>query len=259
MTCTTFTGKNAVDMQIVIDAMNVLHEQDKLDTFVIVSGDTDYIPLITEIAGRGKRCIVAAHEGRIGSDVKECCHEFINLDKLGKPEKIVAKKDVKPERTSTVSAIPAATPIPVNVTSPVQRSGLIVERAEGPKIEAPKLETPVALKMRRVSKKARDGGISIKNELGKSLTLFPDQWLDVLDTMEQCCVHGPVDFTIVKDYFEELIEQGVLTFSKSIVVPLLNTFIYHGLFEQPSRGRLALVKDFEAKRKAFVEVNDLDI
>ena len=68
MTCTTATGKNAVDMQIVIDTMNVLHEQDKLDTFVLVSGDMDYIPLITEIAGRGKRCIVAAHEGRIGGD-----------------------------------------------------------------------------------------------------------------------------------------------------------------------------------------------
>jgi len=249
------SGKNGADMQIVIDVMNTLYQREDVDTFVIVAGDTDYVPLINEIASRGKRCVVAAHDKKMGDSVKECCHEFISLDDL------LAETTANALIESPVPAMPVK-PLPTVASlspeiRPVRKSYLTeakdARKSPVENVPAKQSETKKSVPQKDTvkKKKARGVGVTIENDQ-KSLTLFPDQWLNVLDEMEKCCCFGPIDFTELRDYVEKLFDSGQVTFSKSIIVPVLNTYIAQGLFDQPSRGRIVIADNFEQKRQQFV-------
>jgi uncharacterized LabA/DUF88 family protein len=256
------SGKNGADMQIVIDVMNALNEKDDIDTFVIAAGDTDYIPLINEIASRGKRCIVAAHNEKVGEAVKDCCHEFISLDEIAESAKAESVEKVaeteQPVETKKLvkAAIVGSAPL-VKPLAPVKK-GTIGKPT--PTSLAPKKDVAaekVAVKPRPVRKKTKGGGVTIENDKFR-LTLFPEQWITVLDAMEKCCNYGAVDFSALIDYIEDLMEQGEVTFSKNIIVPVINTFVKHELFTQPARGRIVIADDFERKRKDFIHEYQLE-
>ena len=74
------TGKNATDMTLTIDAMDVLHKQ-QATTFAIVSNDSDFTPLAVRLREYG---IYVIGIGRKDSSVsfRNACSEFISLDSL---------------------------------------------------------------------------------------------------------------------------------------------------------------------------------
>ena len=244
------SGKNGADMQIVIDVMNALNEKEDIDTFVIAAGDTDYVPLINEIASRGKRCIVAAHDEKMGDAVKECCHEFISLDEIVKglkkepAEQSPENKKIPYAKTKVSDSLSAS-------SVSVKNSAKNVLATASPEPKKTEVNEKELNKPKIVRKRARGGGVTIENDKN-SLTLFPDQWLTVLDAMEKCCSYGPVDFGDLIEYIRNLIDQGEVTFSKGIIVPVMNTFVKQGLFTQPVRGRIVTAGDFDRKRKELV-------
>ena len=257
------SGKNGADMQIVIDVMNALNEKEDINTFVIAAGDTDYVPLINEIASRGKRCIVAAHDEKVGEAVKECCHEFISLDEIA----INYKKELVAQKTMKTQPVESKQPAQINVKGsespvtplvPVKKSAKSVLTLATPEPKKEDTRENEMVKQKFVRKRTRGGGVTIENDKKKSLTLFPDQWLMVLDAMQICCNYGPVDFGDLLDYIENLIDKDEVTFSKNIVVPVINTFVKQGLFTQPVRGRIVISDNFDRKRKEFVHEYQLE-
>ena len=71
-------GKNATDIALVVDAMDILHD-DKIDGFCIVSSDSDFSPLATRLTEAAKYVLVI---GREASPLKGRCDEFISLESL---------------------------------------------------------------------------------------------------------------------------------------------------------------------------------
>jgi uncharacterized protein (TIGR00288 family) len=66
-------SKSLADPMLVCDIMQTLHERPFIKTFVIVSGDKDFIPVIRRIAEQGKRVIVIGVEGSTADPlIKEC-------------------------------------------------------------------------------------------------------------------------------------------------------------------------------------------
>lgn len=70
-------NKNATDFTLTIDAMDILHQCD-IDEFVIVSGDSDFVPLITRLKKVGKRVTVAGCK-QTSNHLKNACCEFLLL------------------------------------------------------------------------------------------------------------------------------------------------------------------------------------
>lgn len=70
-------NNNATDFTLTIDAMDILHQCD-IDEFVIVSGDSDFVPLITRLKQEGKRMTVAGCK-QTSSELKNACCEFLLL------------------------------------------------------------------------------------------------------------------------------------------------------------------------------------
>ena len=44
-----YSGKNSADIRMVVDAMDVAHRNEHIDTFAIVSGDSDFSPLVSKL------------------------------------------------------------------------------------------------------------------------------------------------------------------------------------------------------------------
>ena len=78
--------KSLADPMMVCDIMQTLYERPFIKTFVIVSGDKDFIPLLRQIAKHGKRAIVIGVEGSTSYPlIKECDRlhfDFLNYSDI---------------------------------------------------------------------------------------------------------------------------------------------------------------------------------
>lgn len=92
---TTAKGKNGADVRLAIDAIENMASNQIIDTFVIGSGDTDFLALIQRIRSRGKKVIILGFEHSAGALIKTSSSEFKSLDELlGKPEKESLSSDL---------------------------------------------------------------------------------------------------------------------------------------------------------------------
>lgn len=81
------TGKNATDMALAIDVMDVLHKNPDVKTFAIVSNDSDFTPLAVRLREYGISLIGIGMRDSSFS-FKSACSEFISMESLSDEEKI---------------------------------------------------------------------------------------------------------------------------------------------------------------------------
>jgi uncharacterized protein (TIGR00288 family) len=76
-------GKNATDVALVIDAMDLLYAQN-LDAFCLVSSDSDFTPLVMRILTNGLK-VYGFGEQKTPMPFVSACSRFIYLEALGEP------------------------------------------------------------------------------------------------------------------------------------------------------------------------------
>ena len=81
----TNSGKNAADIQLAIDAIDMMHRNPAMDTYVIVSSDTDFVPLVSTLRGSGKTVIGAGHIGVVSRALVNSCDRYMSLSDGKKP------------------------------------------------------------------------------------------------------------------------------------------------------------------------------
>ena len=86
---TSRSGKNGADVRLAIDVMEVMEHQPSISTYVIGSGDTDFIPLLQKVRARCKDVIVVGFEDSVGRLVKANTTEFASLDEICAPQSSV--------------------------------------------------------------------------------------------------------------------------------------------------------------------------
>lgn len=69
--------KNAVDMYMAIDAMDILHNRKNVDTFILLTGDSDFLPLVNAARREGNRVIAIGVDGSSSSHLAQSVDEFI--------------------------------------------------------------------------------------------------------------------------------------------------------------------------------------
>jgi len=70
-----------VDIHMIIDVMKYAH-LNVVDLIYLISGDQDYLPLITEVMRQGKQVYVGALSSGLGKPLVYSCDEFFDLDKF---------------------------------------------------------------------------------------------------------------------------------------------------------------------------------
>lgn len=98
-------GKNASDIGLVIDAMDILHVG-KFDGFVLVSSDSDFTRLASRIREEGLE-VVGIGEAKTPESLRKVCNRFILIENIVGD----AAAEAKPAASPTARTEPAATPL----------------------------------------------------------------------------------------------------------------------------------------------------
>ena len=76
------TGKNSADIRLVVDAMDLSWSKEHIDTFVIVSGDSDFSPLVAKLKENGRHVIGLGMKKSTSPLLANSCDEFIYYEDL---------------------------------------------------------------------------------------------------------------------------------------------------------------------------------
>ncbi|MGL6096633.1 MAG: NYN domain-containing protein [Fimbriiglobus sp.] len=76
------TGKNSADIRMCVDAMDLAYSKDHIDTFVVVSGDSDFSPLVSKLKELGKHVIGLGLADATSNLLRDNCDEFIYYEDL---------------------------------------------------------------------------------------------------------------------------------------------------------------------------------
>src|SRR6266545_791358 len=74
--------KNAADIKLAVDAMELAYERAFVSTFVIASGDSDFTPLVAALRGLNRRVIGIGVKGSTSALLPPSCDEFMFYDRL---------------------------------------------------------------------------------------------------------------------------------------------------------------------------------
>lgn len=72
-----YTGKNSADIKLVVDAMDLCYAKEHLDTFVVLSGDSDFSPLVSKLKENNKYVIGVGVKNSSSNLLIDNCDEFI--------------------------------------------------------------------------------------------------------------------------------------------------------------------------------------
>ena len=76
------SGKNSADIRMVVDALDLCYTKSHVDTFVIVSGDSDFSPLVSKLRENAKLVIGVGVKSSTSDLLTANCDEFIFYDDL---------------------------------------------------------------------------------------------------------------------------------------------------------------------------------
>jgi uncharacterized protein (TIGR00288 family) len=94
------SGKNSADIRMVVDALDLCYTKGHVDTFVIVSGDSDFSPLVSKLRENAKTVIGVGVKNSTSDLFLNNCDEFIYYDDL-------VRKEAKRRRTPATREKPA--------------------------------------------------------------------------------------------------------------------------------------------------------
>jgi uncharacterized protein (TIGR00288 family) len=77
------TGKNSADIRLCVDAMDLAYSKEHIDTFVVLSGDSDFSPLVSKLKELGKHVIGLGMQDSTSDLLRDNCDEFIYYEDLG--------------------------------------------------------------------------------------------------------------------------------------------------------------------------------
>ncbi|MBI3222801.1 MAG: NYN domain-containing protein [Nitrosomonadales bacterium] len=89
------SGKNSADIRMVVDALDLCYTKSHVDTFVIISGDSDFSPLVSKLRENNKYVIGIGVKDSTSDLLSANCDEFIFYDDLVRAQEAKKKQAAK--------------------------------------------------------------------------------------------------------------------------------------------------------------------
>ncbi len=97
------SGKNSADIRMVVDALDLCYTKDHIDTFVIISGDSDFSPLVSKLRENAKLVIGVGVRSSTSDLLMSNCDEFVFYDDLVKASSTQKKRKKAPRKKAAES------------------------------------------------------------------------------------------------------------------------------------------------------------
>lgn len=103
------SGKNSADIRMVVDALDLCYTKSHVDTFVVISGDSDFSPLVSKLRENNKVVIGVGVKSSTSDLLIANCDEFIFYDDLVRESEKQRKtrRKAKAKKAAPKSAAPA--------------------------------------------------------------------------------------------------------------------------------------------------------
>jgi uncharacterized protein (TIGR00288 family) len=75
-------GKNSADIRMCVDAIDLAHSKSHIDTFALLTGDSDFSPLVSKLKENGKRVIGLGMKDSTSALLVDNCDEFVYYEDL---------------------------------------------------------------------------------------------------------------------------------------------------------------------------------
>ena len=127
------TGKNSADIRLCVDALDLSYSKPHIDTFVILSGDSDFSPLVSKLRENNKHVIGVGTKGSTSALLRDNCDEFIYYEDLVPQSRAKAQSQAPASVSAPVVVVPAPVPAPVSAAVPAaadkqpEAMGILVE------------------------------------------------------------------------------------------------------------------------------------
>ena len=105
------SGKNSADIRMVVDALDLCYTKPHVDTFVVISGDSDFSPLVSKLRENNKGVIGVGVKNSTSDLLIANCDEFIYYDDLVREQ---MKTRRTPRKRASAQASAAAQPAPAS-------------------------------------------------------------------------------------------------------------------------------------------------
>ena len=97
------SGKNSADIRMVVDALDLCYSKEHIEIFALLTGDSDFSPLVSKLKENDKRVIGCGVKNSTSSLLMNSCDEFLYYDDLAraadtKAEKAAQKTKRKPAK-----------------------------------------------------------------------------------------------------------------------------------------------------------------
>lgn len=101
------SGKNSADIRLVVDALDLCYTKSHVNTFVIISGDSDFSPLVSKLRENAKQVIGVGVKQSTSDLLVANCDEFIFYDDLVRESRrTAAKRDARETPATAVKRTP---------------------------------------------------------------------------------------------------------------------------------------------------------
>ncbi len=189
------SGKNSADIRMVVDALDLCYTKSHVDTFVIVSGDSDFSPLVSKLRENAKVVIGVGVKKSTSDLLIANCDEFIYYDDL--------VRDHKPRKASVPRKQPAKAVKDAPSASGAQgvERGVGEGRGEGPSNEA-KVQEALDLVIETVE--------ALTDERGEDDTIWGSMVKQALKRRKPGFNEGYYGFRSFNQLLEEARARGLL-------------------------------------------------
>ena len=103
------SGKNSADIRLVVDALDLCYTKAHVDTFVILSGDSDFSPLVSKLRENNKVVIGVGVKKSTSDLLTANCDEFLFYDDLMREQEQKKKRAAKHANGTTTGGAPKKT------------------------------------------------------------------------------------------------------------------------------------------------------
>ena len=182
------SGKNSADIRMVVDALDLCYTKSHIDAFVIISGDSDFSPLISKLKENGKSVIGIGVRGSSSSLLISNCDEFIFYEDIVQ----IKAAQIKPLQQAPAKRPPVAKP----VLEPTKEAAIPAKSSR--RRVRPVIEAPLAIDESRGAAKAESSADDKKTQ---AIAI-------VVDTVEQLVAErggeGYISASLIKNTIKRI-------------------------------------------------------
>ena len=130
----SYSGKNSADIRLVVDALDLCYTKSHVDVFAIVSGDSDFSPLVSKLRENNKQVIGLGVKNSSSDLLIDNCDEFIFYDDL--------VRDKQRHKAPSKGSRPRGSTVPKGQASETATKGSTPTPAEGTPAKAADKDKP---------------------------------------------------------------------------------------------------------------------